>query len=78
MRQHLGANIDIMHIKMTNLIETKVSCELNMSKRPTIKDVAREAGLSVATVNRVIAGAGNVREDTGRAVAEAAHKDVDP
>ena len=45
-----------------------------MAKRPTIKDVAREAGLSVATVNRVIAGAGNVREDTGRAVAEAAHK----
>jgi LacI family transcriptional regulator len=45
-----------------------------MAKRPTIKDVAQEAGLSVATVNRVIAGTGNVREDTGRAVAEAAHK----
>ena len=45
-----------------------------MAKRPTIKDVASEAGLSVATVNRVIAGSGNVREDTGRAVAEAAHK----
>ena len=45
-----------------------------MAKRPTIKDVAREAGLSVATVNRVIAGAGNVREETGRAVAEAAHR----
>lgn len=45
-----------------------------MAKRPTIKDVAREARLSVATVNRVIAGSSNVREETGRAVAQAAHK----
>ncbi|NNE88354.1 MAG: substrate-binding domain-containing protein [Silicimonas sp.] len=45
-----------------------------MAKRPTIKDVARAAGLSVATVNRVIAGSGNVREETGRAVAQAAHQ----
>lgn len=55
-------------------IEIKISRRLALAKRPTIKDVAREAGLSVATVNRVIAGSGNVREDTGRAVAQAAHK----
>ena len=45
-----------------------------MARRATIRDVAQEAGVSVATVNRVLAGAGNVREETGRAVAEAAHR----
>lgn len=43
-----------------------------MARRPTIRDVANEAGVSVATVNRVLAGSRNVREETGRAVAEAA------
>jgi LacI family transcriptional regulator, galactose operon repressor len=43
-----------------------------MANRPTLNDVAREAGLSVATVNRVVAGAEGVREDTALRVMEAA------
>ena len=43
-----------------------------MARRNTIKDVAREAGVSVATVNRVIAGHSNVRPETAARVAEAA------
>jgi len=43
-----------------------------MSRRPTLHDVAREAGVSIATVNRVVGGAQGVREDTARKVAEAA------
>lgn len=45
-----------------------------MSKRPTIKDVAREAGVGTATVNRVLNGQVKVREETVRKVAEAAHR----
>ncbi|MCY4179831.1 MAG: LacI family DNA-binding transcriptional regulator, partial [Litoreibacter sp.] len=45
-----------------------------MARRPTIKDIAREAGVSVATVNRVLAGNVPVREETGRRVSEAAHR----
>lgn len=45
-----------------------------MARRPTIHDIAREAGVSVATVNRVLAGASNVREETGRMVARAAQR----
>jgi LacI family transcriptional regulator len=45
-----------------------------MARRPTIKDVAREAGVSVATVNRVLAGNTQVREETGRKVSQAAHR----
>lgn len=45
-----------------------------MAQRPTIKDVAREAGVSVATVNRVLAGNTQVREETGRKVSQAAHR----
>ena len=43
-----------------------------MANRPTIQDVAREAGLSTATVDRVLNGRENVREDTARKVYEAA------
>ena len=43
-------------------------------RRPTIKDIAREAGVSIATVNRVIAGSVPVREETGRRVSEAAQR----
>lgn len=43
-----------------------------MARRPTITDVAREAGVSVATVDRVLNGRQRVREETARRVYEAA------
>ena len=43
-------------------------------KRARIEDIAREAKVSKATVDRVIHGRGTVREDTARKVAEAAHR----
>jgi len=43
-----------------------------MANRATLKDVARESGLSLATVNRVIAGAKGVREATALRVLQAA------
>lgn len=43
-----------------------------MAGRSTISDVAREAGVSVATVDRVLNGRERVREDTARRVYEAA------
>lgn len=43
-----------------------------MAKRPTLKDVAAEAGVSLATVNRVIAADPKVRKDTAIRVTEAA------
>lgn len=45
-----------------------------MGKRPTISDVAREAGVSVATVDRVLNGRHPVREETAKRVYEAAHR----
>lgn len=45
-----------------------------MSRRPTLHDVAKEAGVSIATVNRVVSGAEGVREETARRVAEAASR----
>lgn len=45
-----------------------------MAGRPTIKDIAREAGVSPATVDRVLNGREKVREETMRKVAEAAHR----
>ena len=45
-----------------------------MSRRPTIKDVAREAGVSVTTVDRALNGRVTVREDTMRKIAAAAHR----
>lgn len=43
-----------------------------MSKRPTIADVARQAGVGVATVDRVLNGRLPVREGTARRVYDAA------
>lgn len=43
-----------------------------MRKRPTIADVAKAAGVSVATVDRVLNGRHRVREETARRVYEAA------
>ncbi|ODT76177.1 MAG: LacI family transcriptional regulator [Pelagibacterium sp. SCN 64-44] len=43
-----------------------------MGRRPTITDLAREAGVSVATVDRVLNGRLKVREDTARRVYDAA------
>jgi LacI family transcriptional regulator len=43
-----------------------------MVKRPTIADLARAAGVSIATVDRVLNGRLPVREDTTRRVYEAA------
>ena len=45
-----------------------------MSIRPTVKDVAREAGVSVTTVDRALNGRAVVREDTLRRIADAAHR----
>jgi len=45
-----------------------------MARRPTIQDLAREAGVSVATVDRVLNGRLRVREETARRVADAAHR----
>jgi LacI family transcriptional regulator len=45
-----------------------------MSKRPTIQDLAREAGVGVATVDRVLNGRPNVSERSIQRVAEAADK----
>lgn len=42
--------------------------------RPTIPDLAKAAGVSTATVNRVLAGAENVRLATRQAVQEAAER----
>ena len=41
-------------------------------KRPTIPDLAKAAGVSVSTVNRIINGAGNVRQSTRESVLRAA------
>ena len=43
-----------------------------MAQRPTITDVAAAAGVSVATVDRVLNGRARVREETARKVYEAA------
>jgi LacI family transcriptional regulator len=45
-----------------------------MARRPTLHDVAREAGLSVATVDRVLNARERVREDTAHRVYEAARR----
>ena len=39
-----------------------------MARRPTIDDLAQAAGVSVATVDRVLNGRPNVREGTARRV----------
>ena len=43
-----------------------------MAKRPTISDVSQRAGVSVATVDRVLNGRERVREETARRVLNAA------
>ncbi len=43
-------------------------------RRPTIADVARQAGVSTATVDRVLSGRMKVRKDTARKVEEAAER----
>lgn len=45
-----------------------------MASRPTITDLARAAGVSVATVDRVINGRHKVREETSRRVYDAARE----
>lgn len=45
-----------------------------MARRPTILDVARAAGVSQATVDRVLNGRESVREETARRVYEAARR----
>ncbi len=45
-----------------------------MAKRPTITDLARESGVSVATVDRVLNGRAKVREETARRVYDAAQR----
>ncbi|NNF23471.1 MAG: LacI family DNA-binding transcriptional regulator [Rhodobacteraceae bacterium] len=45
-----------------------------MARRPTIRDVADAAGVSVTTVDRAINGRSVVRDETMRKIAEAAHR----
>lgn len=45
-----------------------------MAKRSTMQDIAREAGVSVTTVDRALNGRSRVREDTMRKIADAAHR----
>lgn len=45
-----------------------------MARRPTVQDVAREAGVSVTTVDRALNGRVKVREETMRKIADAAHR----
>lgn len=45
-----------------------------MARRPTITDVAREAGVSMATVDRVLNARESVRQETARRVYEAARR----
>lgn len=45
-----------------------------MANRPTLQDVASAAGVSVATVDRVINNRVKVQENTARKVSEAAHR----
>ncbi|AUC52687.1 LacI family transcriptional regulator [Sagittula sp. P11] len=45
-----------------------------MARRPTINDLAAEAQVSVATVDRVLNGRAKVREETARRVYEAAQR----
>ncbi|WP_172330100.1 LacI family DNA-binding transcriptional regulator [Mangrovicoccus sp. HB161399] len=45
-----------------------------MAKRPTIRDLAEESGVSVATVDRVLNGRQSVREGTALRVLEAARR----
>ena len=45
-----------------------------MANRPTIKDVARAAGLSTATIDRALNGRARVREETLRRIAAAARE----
>jgi LacI family transcriptional regulator len=47
--------------------------ESSMARRPTIRDIAKAAGVSVATVDRVLNGRLKVREETARKVSDAAH-----
>lgn len=45
-----------------------------MANRPTIKDLAREAGVSATTVDRALNGRSVVRDDTLAKIADAAHR----
>ncbi|PWR04634.1 LacI family transcriptional regulator [Meridianimarinicoccus roseus] len=45
-----------------------------MARRPTTKDVAREAGVSLSTVDRALNGRARVRDETMRRIAQAAHR----
>ena len=45
-----------------------------MARRPTVRDVAREAGVSVTTVDRALNDRLKVREETLRKIAEAARR----
>lgn len=45
-----------------------------MARRPTIDDLAKASGVSVATVDRVLNGRAKVREETARKVYEAAQE----
>ena len=50
------------------------TAEQTLARRPTIQNIAEEAGVSVATVDRVLNGRLKVREETARKVSDAAHR----
>ena len=48
------------------------------SGRLTLREIAREAGVSLATLDRVVHGRGGVREETARRVREAMATGLNP
>ncbi len=59
-----------LHIVTTNAITTTPDEFVAPAARPTIREVAALAGVSIATVSRVVNGSGYVSEKTRQAVAD--------
>lgn len=64
--------INLQKFQIANLPGAEIERIRIMNRRPTIQDVARLAGVSVATVDRVVNGRNPVRSDKTQRVLEAA------